>query len=96
MFYVLQETKIKKNGHMLYCLSFVCMPSCKILANDILCGTVMCLVIPYKYIIKNFIGKVIFTLKFTFFRVETFCELAVILCDSFLAQNLISVAVQYV
>lgn len=42
MFYALQETKIKKNGHMLYCLSFVCMPLCKILANDILCGTVMC------------------------------------------------------
>lgn len=36
------RNKNLKNGHMLYCLSFVCVPPCKILASDILCGTVMC------------------------------------------------------
>lgn len=41
MFYALQETN-KKKRHMLYCLSFVRMSLCKILASDILCGTVMC------------------------------------------------------
>lgn len=51
MFYALQGTKIEKNGHMLHCLSFVCVPPCKILASDILCGTVMCSNdIPYNYI----------------------------------------------